>query len=173
MLCSLALLLPVPVFARVGKDLTSTRCLSLHNLHTGERLRNVPYCVKGTYQVDVLAELNHLLRDYRTGEVTTIDPRLFDLLYLTESNLGVCTEIEVISGYRSPATNALLRRRSKGVAKNSLHMQGRAIDIRLPGCGLKRLHRAAVELRLGGVGYYPKSNFVHLDTGRFRLWQGV
>ncbi|GAB4174422.1 MAG: DUF882 domain-containing protein [Geothermobacteraceae bacterium] len=169
----LVLGLPVPLFAATDKKMTESRCLSLCNLHTGERLRDVAYWAEGRYQADALDALNHLLRDHRNGEVTRMDPQLFDLVYLTQNSLGMCAEVQVVSGYRSPATNELLRRQGHGVARNSMHARGRALDIRLPGCDLKTLHRSAVELRAGGVGYYPKSNFVHIDTGRYRLWQGV
>jgi len=166
----LGLLLPLPVFAYADGDLTTERCLSLHNLHTGEVLKEIPYRTPQGYQKDALDALNYLLRDYRTGELKEIDPQLFDLLYGVQNRLGTCAEFQVISGYRSPRTNELLRRRSRGVAKHSLHMLGKAIDIRLPGCDLSRLRAAAVAVKGGGVGYYPKSNFVHVDTGRVRYW---
>lgn len=169
----LMLSLPTPLFAASDKNMTEPRCLSLRNLHTGEQLKDVAYWVNGGYVDAALEQFNHLLRDHRNGEMTRMDPKLFDLLYLTQNRLGVCAEIQVISGYRSPKTNEKLRRQGHGVAKNSFHTRGQAIDIRLPGCELARLHRAAVSLRAGGVGYYPKSNFVHIDTGRFRLWQGA
>ncbi len=165
--------LPVPLFAAGDKKMTGPRCLSLRNLHTGEKLQDVAYWVEGAYVDEALQELSYLLRDHRNNKVARMDPRLFDLLFLTQDKLGSCAEIQVISGYRSPETNEKLRRQGHGVAKNSLHTRARAIDIRLPGCELKQLHQAAVSLRAGGVGYYPKSNFVHIDTGRFRLWQGV
>jgi len=145
------------------------RALSLHNLHTGERLsltlRDGCPCPPPT-----MAAVDHLLRDHRNGEVHPIDPTLLDLLGDLQGHLGVAGCFQVISGYRSPATNARLRRAGHHVARHSLHMEGKAIDIRLPGCDLPRLHAAARALRRGGVGYYPRSNFVHVDTGRVRHW---
>ncbi len=146
--------------------------LSLYNLHTGERVE-ATYWAEGRYVEEELARLAYLLRDYRTGETHPIDPRLFDLLHrLGHHCADGRREFHIISGYRSPQTNAMLRRRTRGVAKRSLHMQGRAIDIRLPGTDLAALHRAALALRGGGVGYYPASGFIHVDTGRVRHWHG-
>jgi len=166
----LALLLPAPVFAHLGGDLTAERCLSLRNLHTGECLNNIPYRTRDGYQPEALKALNHLLRDYRTGATKEIDPRLFDLLYGIQDRLETKAEIQIISGYRSPKTNEQLRQNSSGVAKNSLHMVGKAIDIRMPGFDLSTVRRAAIQLKSGGVGFYPKSDFVHVDTGRVRYW---
>jgi uncharacterized protein YcbK (DUF882 family) len=145
------------------------RKLSFLNLHTGERLKAV-YSLGGEYDPRVLSAINRLLRDHRTGEVKAIDPKLLDLLYALKTKLGAGRSFHVISGYRSPATNAMLRKKSSLVGKNSLHMAGKAIDIRLPGIELSTLREAALELRGGGVGYYPSSNFVHVDTGRVRQW---
>ena len=118
-----------------------------------------------------MAEVNRVLRDYRTGEVHPIEPKLLDLLHTLNQDMDCGgTAFEVISGYRSPKTNAALHERSNGVASKSLHMQGMAIDIRLAGCDLKRLHDAAQSMRVGGVGYYPSLDFVHVDTGRVRYW---
>jgi uncharacterized protein YcbK (DUF882 family) len=117
-----------------------------------------------------LREINHLLRDHRTGDTVQMDRELLDLLYSLQHKVESKKEFQVISGYRSPKTNAMLRSKSSGVAKKSLHMQGKAIDIRLPGTSLKNLRKAAVALKSGGVGYYPNSNFVHVDTGRVRYW---
>ncbi len=147
------------------------RSLSLINTHTGESLL-ARYCVAGRYVTDVLGRLNHLLRDHRCGEVSAIDPRLFDLLHALAAQ-GECEpRFEVISGYRSPSSNSYLRSRSSGVARNSLHMQGKAIDVRLCGLRSARLRDLALRLGGGGVGYYGKSDFVHLDTGRVRSWVG-
>jgi len=145
------------------------RIVAVHNLHTGEALE-AHYWRDGAYDAAVLAQVNHVLRDHRSGEVHEMDPRLLDQLYLLQRSVGVERPFEIISGYRSPATNARLRQASSGVAKRSLHMQGRAMDIRLPGCGLKRLREEALALKAGGVGYYPRSGFVHIDTGRVRFW---
>lgn len=146
------------------------RRLSLYNLHTGESL-NATYWAEGNYVEEELAAINRLLRDHRSGEVNAIDRKLLDRLHSLQQRLGHNGNYEVISGYRSPATNARLQQASNGgVAKRSLHMQGRAIDIRLPGVELKQLRQVALSQKAGGVGYYPKSNFVHLDTGRTRFW---
>jgi uncharacterized protein YcbK (DUF882 family) len=119
---------------------------------------------------DALATVNHFLRDFRTSEVHVIDPSLLDLLHELAGITGSTQPFQVISGYRSPATNEMLRRHSEGVAAGSLHMKGQAIDIRVAGVPLDALHRAALDLRRGGVGYYPASDFVHVDTGRVRRW---
>ena len=147
----------------------ATRALGLRHLHTGETL-NVEYAVGGTYLPDALAAVNRLLRDFRTGDVHPIDPGLLDLLHQVAARLDTRKSFEVISGYRSPATNTALRRKSEGVAARSLHMVGQAIDIRVAGVTLSTLRAAALDLKGGGVGYYPASNFVHVDTGRLRQW---
>jgi len=145
------------------------RSLTLKNLHTGEALR-ATYWADGRYLGEELQVVNRVLRDHRTGEVHSMDPALLDLLYLLQQSVAVKGPYHVISGYRSPASNALLRSHSSGVARKSLHMQGKAIDIRLPGCRLAHLRKAALALKAGGVGYYPKSDFIHVDTGRVRRW---
>ena len=145
------------------------RVLALKNLHTGESLR-ATFWVDGHYLKDELRAVDHVLRDHRSGDVHAMDPKLLDQLYLLQQAVGVGGSFHVISGYRSPATNAVLRSNSSGVAKKSLHMLGKAIDIRLPGCRLDRLRKAALALQAGGVGYYPESAFIHVDTGRVRRW---
>lgn len=145
------------------------RKIRFHNLHTGESLKST-YWAQGEYLQDELAALNHFLRDYRNDQVMMIDPRLFDQVCLLQHKVAHRGTFQIISGYRSPATNAWLRRHETGVAKHSLHMEGRAIDLRLPGVSLKDLRRAALAMHAGGVGYYAKSNFIHLDTGRPRFW---
>lgn len=145
------------------------RVLAVHNLHTGETLR-AEYWAKGRYVKDALRAFNRVLRDHRTGDVYPMDPKLLDLVAQLNRMLGGRGPVEIISGYRSPETNAMLRESGDGVAQNSFHMQGRAIDIRVPGRPLRQLHRAALSLRAGGVGYYPSSNFVHVDTGPVRRW---
>jgi len=147
----------------------SERTLSLHNLHTGEQI-NQPYWMQGNYLPESLTAINKVLRDHRSGEVYPIDPTLLDLLSALQQQVGSRQGYDVISGYRSPASNAMLHSKSSGVAKRSLHMQGKAIDIRLPGTELARLHRAAKALKSGGVGLYTGSNFIHVDTGRVRYW---
>jgi uncharacterized protein YcbK (DUF882 family) len=145
------------------------RRVAFHNLHTGEAV-NAVYWEKGAYVPDALSEVNHVLRDFRNGQVHPIDPRLLDLLDTLSARVETRSPFHVISGYRSPQTNAMLRRRSSGVAHNSLHMKGLAIDIRLADVDLPRLHEAALSLSGGGVGYYPASDFVHVDVGPVRRW---
>ncbi|MCB1948891.1 YcbK family protein [Nitrosomonas sp.] len=147
------------------------RKLSFLNLHTGERIHTT-YWAEGRYILEGLSAIDRVLRDHRTGELYEIDRNLLDMLQLLNYKMGVEKEFHVISGYRSPATNAQLNARSSGVAKRSLHMQGKAIDLRMPGRMLSDLHNAALSLQAGGVGYYSKSDFIHLDTGRVRQWSG-
>jgi len=149
-----------------------TRRLAFDNLHTGETL-DVAYYENGCYVGDALAEVNRVLRDYRTGDVHVIEPRLLDLLTVLSASLETKTAFGVISGYRSPQTNAMLHEKSGQVASGSLHMQGQAIDIRLPGVDSATVRDAALRLAIGGVGYYPTSDFVHVDVGRVRRWQGA
>lgn len=146
------------------------RRVSLYNLHTGETARNIVYKEKGVVINDALSELNYVLRDFRTGDVKQMDVNLMDLLDSLSRSVDANMPFNVISGYRSPFTNELLSERSNGVAKNSMHMQGRAIDIRVPGIALTNLRNAAKSLQIGGVGYYAASDFVHVDTGRVRYW---
>ncbi len=160
---------PVPVFGAVHRLSSSARILSLYNTHTEETLDAV-YCIRGRYCQDALEDVNHILRDHRTGEVATIDPMLLDFLYAISRKLASRAPFHIISGYRSPATNDLLRRRSGNVARNSLHMEGKAIDIRLPGYSLATIRRVALDLKRGGVGYYPRPDFVHIDVGKVRYW---
>jgi uncharacterized protein YcbK (DUF882 family) len=147
----------------------SERQLAFHNTHTGESLR-CTYWADGQYLAEALTEINHLLRDHRSGEVYPIAPTLLDLIHHLNHAVGGRKPFAVVSGYRSPGTNAKLRSKNASVAKRSLHMWGKAMDIRLPGCELKELHRAALALRAGGVGYYPTSGFIHVDVGRVRRW---
>ncbi|HLG88199.1 MAG TPA: YcbK family protein [Alphaproteobacteria bacterium] len=162
--CSAFALAPAIVFAR-----PAARTLSFRNLHTGEGF-NGAYWANGSYMPDALAEIRTLLRDFRTGDEHDIDCRLLDLLTALHGGLDTVEPFEVISGYRSPKTNAMLREVSNGVAAHSLHMEGMAIDIRVPGRSLPSLRNAALALRQGGVGYYPASDFVHVDVGRVRRW---
>lgn len=163
-LCALA---PAPVLAAVPKE--RPRSLSLYNLHTSEKLK-ATYWADGDYIAEELSAIDHLLRDFRSGEVARIDVNLLDLLNSLHERMDSAEPFNVISGYRSPKTNAALAQAGRGVAKRSLHMQGMAIDIRLPGRRLRQLHGAAKDLRGGGVGYYPGPDFVHLDVGRVRYW---
>ncbi|MFN3870397.1 MAG: YcbK family protein [Aquificaceae bacterium] len=144
------------------------RYLNMYSLNTGERIKTL-YWMEGNYIESSLAEINHFLRDYRSGEIANIDVNLLDLLYII-TRLSGKEEIVVISGYRSPKTNDYLYKTKKGVAKDSYHTLGKAIDIRIEGMSLKALRDLALGLKAGGVGYYPRSGFVHLDTGPFRYW---
>jgi uncharacterized protein YcbK (DUF882 family) len=158
--------------ATSGVAKTPERALSFFNTHTGERLKTT-YCSGGSYRPDALRDLNFILRDFRANEVKPIDPRVFDLLHELGGTLETDQPFHIISGYRSPQTNAMLRERggaSTGVASHSLHMVGQAIDIRVPGVKLDHLRDAAKSLKIGGVGFYPDLNFVHVDVGRVRYW---
>jgi uncharacterized protein YcbK (DUF882 family) len=146
------------------------RGLSFYNTHTGESAA-VDYCRSGALVPESLRKINHILRDTRTGEVKDIDIGLLDLLNVLARTIAAPEPFHVISGFRSFDTNEFLRTHGGGgVAANSLHLLGKAIDIRLPGVGLRDLYRAAVGLRAGGVGLYPGSDFVHVDVGRVRTW---
>ncbi len=144
----------------------------MNNLHTGETLETC-YFNGQRYVRSELQRLNHICRDFRQNEVHPMDKKLFDQITRIQAALGTDAEVQIISGYRSPTTNAMLRNKSSGVAKKSFHMLGQAIDFRLEGVSLKQVHEAALSLKAGGVGYYPKSQFVHIDTGPVRQWQGA
>ena len=145
------------------------RRLKFYNLHTSEQL-DIVYYEKGRYIPQALAEINHILRDYRQNVVKPIAPGLLDLVVAIRRKLHTDAEVAIISGYRTPQTNAMLAARSDGVAHHSLHMDGLALDWRVPGRTLEELHRVALAMRGGGVGYYPSSDFVHTDVGRVRYW---
>ena len=145
------------------------KTLAFHNTHTGDKLK-LTYFERGNYIEDALQEINYLLRDYHTDDIHPIDTALLDQLYDLKQTLGINRPFHIISGYRSPLTNAQLRKHSHGVAEHSLHMQGRAIDIRIEGIATKTIKNAALTMARGGVGYYPRNSFVHLDTGKFRSW---
>ncbi len=163
-------LLPRPAVAAVWRRVDAgARKLSFYNLHTGETLTTM-YWADGKYVAGALGEINYILRDFRRNEVKPIDARLLDLLYALRMSLDTNAPFQVISGYRSPLTNALLRRASEGVAAHSLHLKGQAIDLRVPGRELSVVRGAALALQGGGVGYYPRSDFVHVDVGRIRTW---
>lgn len=147
------------------------RELKLVNLHTGERA-HVRYFDDGQYVPDALAQLQRLLRDHRSGESAPLDPRLYDQLHTLSLGAQCAPHFEIISGYRSPATNEKLRAGSSGVAKDSMHTKARALDVRPAQLSCSRLRDLALDLKLGGVGFYAKSNFVHIDTGRVRSWSG-
>ena len=145
------------------------RSLELFALHTGERLETT-YWADGEYLGPALQDINHLLRDHRANEIKAIDRNLLDLLERLHRLLDTREPFHIISGYRTAATNAMLNARSEGVARHSLHMEGMAADIRVPGRDLPTLRRAATSIHGGGVGYYARSNFVHVDVGRVRYW---
>jgi uncharacterized protein YcbK (DUF882 family) len=148
---------------------STERALRLYNTHTGESLRTI-FWAEGQFIPDALQDINKLLRDHRNDKVAKMDPQLLVLLDKVSAQFGNQKVLHVISGYRSPETNAKLHANSDGVAKHSLHMEAKAIDIRLPGTNLAVLHKAAMAAQGGGVGYYPDSQFVHMDTGRVRYW---
>lgn len=157
----------LPSVAAAAQD--APHVLRFEHLHTGEKL-DVEYFSGGAYLPDALGSVNRLLRDFRSGEVAEIDVGLLDLLYRLALRIGARQPFQVISAYRSPATNRALRSRSSGVAEGSLHMRGQAIDIRVASVPLPVLRAAAWSLQSGGVGYYAASDFVHVDTGRVRAW---
>lgn len=169
------LLLAGPLFlslqmAKAGSLPVLEHRLMLYHLHTNERI-NVVYRIGDAYVPQAVNELDHFLRDHRTGDVTTLDPRLFDLLSdLTFAVGRPGAEIDIVCGYRTPWSNEFLRRTTVGVAKHSQHILGEAIDIRIPGVSTERLRDAALSLHRGGVGYYSQSQFVHVDLGPVRRW---
>jgi uncharacterized protein YcbK (DUF882 family) len=158
-----------PAFAVVNPVNTGVRELDFYNLHTGESLKTA-YWENGEYLPEALVDINRILRDHRNNEVSPIEPRLLDLLLVLRGKLDNTQPIQIISGYRSPATNAQLAAHTDGVAKDSLHMQGKAVDIQIERVSLLDLRSAAIAAQGGGVGYYPSSNFVHVDVGRVRTW---
>ena len=159
---------PTPSLASAAE----VRRVAFHNLHTGDMFNEV-YWERGAYVPDALAEAQRALRDWRNGEEHFMDPRLFDVMHGIHQKLETSAPFQIISGYRSPQTNAMLHARSEGVASHSQHMLGKASDIRVEGIELANLHKAALSMKAGGVGYYPVSNFVHVDVARVRTWQGV
>ncbi len=168
----LASALGAPALARAAGTASAApgeRTLRLYNTHTGESLRSV-FWAEGQFLPDALADINKLLRDHRNNSISTMDPQLLVLLDKVSAQFGSNKVLHVISGYRSPESNRLLAERSNGVARHSMHMEGKAIDVRMPGLDLATLHKAALGAKGGGVGYYPDSQFVHMDTGRLRHW---
>ncbi len=161
---------PPAAAAAAGLGLTRKR-LSLRSLHTGEHL-DLEFARGAGYVTDSLAAIQVLLRDFRNGAQHVIDPRLLDYLHDLAIGMKVDPVFSVISGYRSPQSNELLRGRGDGVARHSLHIEGRAIDVRLAGVGCADLAASARDMGRGGVGYYRQSDFVHLDTGTYRTWNG-
>lgn len=145
------------------------RSLACRNLRTGDKL-DIVYWADGNYLPEASREIARVLRDGRTDEVHSIDHRLVDLMQRLRATLRSSEPIQVVCGYRSPATNEMLRETTEGVAANSLHMDGEAVDLRVIDRPLRYVHRVAVSLKAGGVGYYPRSNFVHVDVGQVRYW---
>ncbi|WP_028103832.1 DUF882 domain-containing protein [Pseudoduganella violaceinigra] len=166
---ALASALALPSMARAAIAAPHERSLRFYNTHTGETLRTL-FWAEGQFIPEALQDINHLLRDHRNDKVAAMNPGLLLLLDRVSSQFSNHEVIHVISGYRSPESNQMLAESSGGVAKHSLHMEGKAIDVRIPGRDLERLHQAALALKGGGVGYYPDSQFVHMDTGRVRHW---
>jgi uncharacterized protein YcbK (DUF882 family) len=165
-----ATLLPNELLAAVSTP--KPRVLTFRNINNGERLTSSLKDGKITNKTD-LKKLDYLLRDRRTQQIHRIEPQLFSKLYQIQGNLGLRnTEIQIVCGYRAPATNAAMSARSRGVAQNSYHMRGQAIDFRIDGISLAKVRKVAANLNKGGVGYYPRSNFVHIDVGPNRTWSG-
>ncbi len=162
--------LPTESLARLANKSLPERSISFYNTHTGEQLKRVAYWADGRYVPESLRRINHILRDHRTGEVRKIDVELLDMLFTIQSRLQVREPLHIISGYRSQKSNAQLRKKSKGVAKKSFHTKGQAIDLRIPGRDLRDVRKVALAMKQGGVGFYPGSEFVHIDTGPFRSW---
>ncbi len=160
---------PSVLLGRTATVHPAEKRLAFYNLHTGEHLKTV-YWAKGRYIPGALKEINWILRDYRRNAVKPIHLRLLDLLYELDRKLETRQPFHIICGYRTPATNEYLREHTAGVAKHSLHMEAKAVDIRIPGCHLAALQRAALAMQDGGVGIYPISDFVHVDVGRVRHW---
>jgi uncharacterized protein YcbK (DUF882 family) len=161
--------LSIPALAKTAQPASGERVLRLYNTHTGEKLKTT-FWAEGEFIPDAMKDINKVLRDHRNNKVAQMDPELLLLLTQLNDRLENDRELHIISGYRSPESNAKLHANSNGVAKRSLHMDAKAIDIRLPGKDLKMLHKAAMSLKGGGVGYYASSQFVHMDTGRVRYW---
>jgi len=159
--------------AVIGLRDTGARTLSFNCYNTGEQLKATTYWADGKYIPDALSEINYALRDDRSGEVHPIQPKVLDLIHQIGKKLDTNCHFEMYSGYRSPKTNAMLRRANPEVAAHSLHMEGEAVDITLPGRSLEQLYRASLAMQAGGVGYYPDADFLHVDVGRVRRWVGL
>jgi uncharacterized protein YcbK (DUF882 family) len=168
-----------PIYSRIFTRRTQSRSLDIYSpaykslsfehTHTGDKLK-LTYFEQGRYIKGALQEINYLLRDYHNDDIHPIDTALLDQLFDLKQTLGVTKPFHIVSGYRSPFTNAQLRKHSSGVAEHSFHMQGRAIDIQIEGVQAKTIQNAAIAMARGGVGYYPRNNFVHIDSGEIRNW---
>jgi uncharacterized protein YcbK (DUF882 family) len=167
-LAALACTAATPALAAMPR-IKGVRAMALHNMHTDEKL-HVTYWKDGAYDRAAWSKINHILRDHYSGDEHPMDIRLMDLLYDLQHRVHNDRPVEIISGYRSPKTNMMLASYSDGVAKNSYHTKGMAIDIRMPGTSLRQVENAALTMRRGGVGYYPDSEFVHVDVGPIRRW---
>jgi len=168
-LAAAATCVPLPALALERTSQRFERSLDFYNVHTGESLSTV-YWIKGKYLPVALRDINFILRDHHSDQVKPIDPQLLDLLYTIDKIVGLRDAFHVLSAYRSPATNAMLRLYYSGVAEHSMHVEGKAVDVRFSGSDLQMVRRLATDLQWGGVGYYPWSGFVHLDTGPVRYW---
>jgi uncharacterized protein YcbK (DUF882 family) len=155
--------------APVSPVAPNERIVRLYNTHTGESLRTI-FWAEGEFIPEAMQDINKLLRDHRNNKISAIDPKLLVLLDRISAQYGSHPTVHVISGYRSPETNEMLHEKTGGVAKHSLHMEGKAIDVRIPGQDLAKLHKIVMAQKAGGVGYYPDSQFVHMDVGRVRYW---
>lgn len=164
-------LLPSKLIAALKEPVPSERSLSFYNPYTKEKL-NAVYWKNGKYIKDELAEINHVFRDLRTGRVKNIDKNLLNLLYNIQQKLDFSESFHIVSGYRTPKSNAILMQKRKVVSKRSFHIYGKAVDIRVPGLKTRNIRRAAMELKKGGVGYYPRTGTLHLDVGNVRYWRG-
>jgi uncharacterized protein YcbK (DUF882 family) len=164
-----ALLNPLSALAALEPRPKPGRKLAFYNTHTNERL-HICYRRNGKYDIEALSKINYILRDHRSGDVKAIDVQLLELLHTIALITNLQAPFHVISGYRSPATNQSLRKKGSGVASRSMHLLGKAIDIRVPGFSTRQLRNVARKMKAGGVGYYPKSEFVHVDIGRVRYW---
>lgn len=166
---AVAMSVPNIASASIAKQKSISRTIAFNNLHTDEKI-SLTYFENGRYITDALREIDNVLRDHRTDEVRSMDPNLLNYLYELQSALDTKKSIDIISGYRSPTSNKELRSKSGGVAKHSKHMLGKAIDIRIEGINPRNIRDAAISIRQGGVGYYARSQFIHLDTGSIRNW---
>ena len=162
-------LFPPHSFSALTGSFQPEKSVSLYNVHTGESVQAV-YWSEGKYNPQALDDINYLLRDFRANSIQPINKQLLDFLHAIQTRLETRQYFHVVSGYRSPATNEFLRKNNKGVAKNSMHLYGKAVDFRVPKSGLALVRRAAMDQGYGGVGYYPHSDFVHIDVGKVRRW---
>ena len=170
MTAAVASLVPSEIYA-AAEEIQTEKTICLHNVYTLETIETV-YWKDGAYLPEALSDINHIFRDIRSGKERTINKELINLLYDLQQEVNIEEPFHIVSGYRTPRSNALLRKTTKGVAKNSFHMYGKAVDIRLPDYSLKTLRRKAMKLQGGGVGFYPRSNFIHVDVGSVRYWIG-